>query len=70
MTYSKAFEDIRKGKGIRLPVWPEGFSIRGHFPNGEDELKNPFLYMHTPTGSYPWIPTMLALYSEDWEVVD
>jgi hypothetical protein len=70
MTYSKAFEELRKGKGMRLPIWMPDMIVRGHFPTNEEELKQPFLYMHTKSGMYPWIPTMLALYSEDWEVVD
>jgi hypothetical protein len=32
MTYSKAFEELRKGKGMRLPIWMPDMIVRGHFP--------------------------------------
>lgn len=70
MNFSKAFEEIKKGKGMRLPSWSKDVIIRVKYPNSFSDMTAPYLYVKSCFGTVPWKETMIELFAEDWEVID
>ncbi len=70
MTFGDAFEQVKQGKGMRLPVWSADVVIRAQYPDEHSKMTAPYLYVQSRFGCVPWKETMIELFSEDWEVVE
>lgn len=70
MNFGQAFEEVKKGKGMRLPQWKEDVVIRAQFPAEHSKMTAPYLYVQSRFGRVPWKETMIELFEENWEVVD
>ena len=73
MNFGEAFERVKEGKAMRLPVWSGDKLIKACFPRREphlpEEMTAPYLYVESRYGRVPWKETMIELFSGDWEVV-
>ncbi|KKM14978.1 hypothetical protein LCGC14_1700650 [marine sediment metagenome] len=69
MNFGEAFEQVRNGKGMRLPQWSEDVVIRAQFPDDNSKMTAPYLYVESRYGMVPWKETMIELFSQDWGVV-
>jgi hypothetical protein len=70
MTFGMALEEVKTGKGMRLPKWSSDVVIRAQFPDENSKMTAPYLYVESRFGRVPWKETMIELFAEDWEVVD
>lgn len=70
MNFGEAFEQVKKGKGMRLPQWKEDVVIRAQFPDEHSKMTAPYLYVESRFGRVPWKETMIELFAENWEVVE
>lgn len=70
MNFGKAFEEVKQGKGMRLPQWKPDVAIRAQFPDEHSKMTAPYLYVKSRFGCVPWKETMIELFSEKWEVID
>jgi len=69
VNFGKAFEQVKNGKGMRLPAWSSDVSIRSQYPDEHSKMTAPYLYADSRFGRVPWKETMIELFSEEWEVV-
>ena len=70
MNFGLAFEQVKQGKGMRLPHWEPDVVIRAKYPSENSDMTAPYLYVESRYGKVPWKETMIELFSEKWEVVD
>lgn len=70
LTFGEAFEEVKKGKGMRLPHWAEDVVIKAQYPDVHSKMTAPYLYVEARFGKVPWKETMIELFSEKWEVVE
>ena len=70
LTFGKAFEMVKKGKGMRLPKWSSDVVIRAQYPDEHSKMTAPYLYVESGYGRVPWKETMIELFSEEWEVIE
>lgn len=70
MNFGQAFEEVKKGKGMRLPTWSEDVSIHAQYPDEHSKMTAPYLYVESRYGKVPWRETEIELFSEDWEVIN
>lgn len=70
MSFGLAFEEVKKGKGMRLPAWSPEVTIRAQYPDDHSTMTAPYLYVESRFGCVPWKETNIELFSEDWEIVD
>lgn len=70
MNFGEAFEQVKKGKGMRLSKWQSDVVIRAQYPDENSKMTAPYLYVESRFGRVPWKETMIELFSEEWEVVD
>lgn len=70
MNFGLAFEEVKKGKGMRLPNWNEDVVIRAQYPDEYSKMTAPYLYVESRFGRVPWKETMIELFSNSWVVVD
>lgn len=70
MNFGEAFEEVKKGKGMRLPQWSPEVVIRAQYPDKNSKMTAPYLYVDSRFGKVPWKETMIELFSENWEVVE
>ncbi|HEF1853647.1 Thoeris anti-defense Tad2 family protein [Bacillus thuringiensis] len=70
MNFGKAFEEVKKGKGMRLPHWSNDVVIRAQFPGEHSKMTAPYLYVESRFGRVPWKETNIELFAENWEVVE
>lgn len=70
MNFGEAFEQVKKGSGMRLPKWSPDVVIRAQYPDEHSKMTAPYLYVESRFGRVPWKETMIELFSEDWEVVE
>ncbi len=70
MEFSKAFEEVKTGKGMRLPKWSPDIVIRAQYPDEHSKTTAPYLYVESRFGRVPWISTNIELFSAAWEVVE
>jgi len=68
MNFGKAFEAVKNGKSMRLPIWFEDVKIKVQFPDKLSKMTAPYLYVESRYGKVPWKPTMIELFSEEWEI--
>jgi hypothetical protein len=69
MNFGEAFEQVRLGKGMRLPSWNEEVVVQAQYPDKHSKMTAPYLYVESIYGTVPWKETMNELFSELWEVV-
>lgn len=69
MNFGEAFEQVKKGDGMRLPGWAPDVVIKAQFPDAHSKMTAPYLYVESRFGRVPWKETMIELFSEKWEVV-
>lgn len=70
LSFSQAFEEVKKGKGMRLPHWKPDVIIRVQYPDEHSKMTAPYLYVESRFGCVPWKETMIELFADDWEVVE
>lgn len=70
LTFGKAFEEVKRGAGMRLPKWSPDVVIRAQFPDAHSKMTAPYLYAESRYGRVPWKETMIELFAENWEVVE
>lgn len=70
MNFGQALEQVKLGKGMRLPSWKADVFIRAQFPDEYSKMTAPYLYVESRFGKVPWKETMIELFSEDWVVFD
>lgn len=70
MNFGLAFEEVKNGKGMRLPGWQPDVIIKAQYPDEYSKMTAPYLYVESRFGKVPWKETMIELFSEKWEVVD
>lgn len=70
MEFGKAFEQVKRGKGMRPPQWSDDVVIRAQFPDEHSKMTAPYLYVESRYGRVPWRETNIELFSDQWEVVD
>jgi hypothetical protein len=68
MNFGDAFEQVKKGKGMRLPHWSLDVVIKARYPGKGGDMTAPYLYVDSRYGTVPWKETMIELFSEKWEV--
>jgi len=69
MNFGMAFEEVKKGKAMRLPTWAADVRIKVQFPDNNSKMTHPYLYVKSRYGIVPWKETVVELFSEEWEVV-
>lgn len=71
MDFGKALENVKNGKGMRLPHWTIDTAIRMKFPDENSDMTEPYLYVDSlMLGRWPWREGMDELFSTKWEVVE
>ena len=70
MNFGEAFEEVKTGKGMRLPQWQKDVRIVAQFPDEHSKMTAPYLYVVSLHGRVPWKETMIELFSEDWIVIE
>lgn len=70
MVFGEAFEQVKKGKAMRLPKWNLGVKIKAQYPDKHSKMTRPYLYVESKNGMVPWKETMVELFSNEWQVVD
>ena len=68
MNFGEALEEVKKGKGMRLPQWSEDVVIKAQIPDGFSKMTAPYLYVESRFGKVPWKETYIELFAENWEV--
>ena len=67
------FEDaiifMRDGESVRLPHWAPEVCIRIMTPDGQSKMTAPYFYVTSRFGMVPWIPTMIEMFSKEWDMV-
>ena len=69
MNFGEAVEQVKKGKGMRLPAWSPDVVILAQYPDEHSKMTAPYLYVESRLGRVPWKETMIEMFSEDWEIV-
>jgi len=70
LNFGQALEQVKHGKGMRLPAWQSDVVIRAQYPDENSKMTSPYLYVESRFGRVPWKETMIELFSEQWEIVD
>lgn len=70
MNFGQAFEQVKQGKGMRLPQWSKDVVIRAQYPDEHSKMTAPYLYVESRFGCVPWKETNIELFAENWEVVE
>ena len=47
MSFGKAFESVKQGKGMRLPQWKDDVVVRTQYPDEHSKMTAPYLYVET-----------------------
>jgi len=69
MNFGSAFEQVKKGKSMRLPHWSGEVKIKTQYPDENSKMTSPYLYVESRYGRVPWKETMIELFDENWEIV-
>ena len=70
MPFGHAIEAAKQGKSFKLPQWQDDVFISIQTPDEKSKMSAPYLYVTSRFGMVPWIPTMIELLSEKWQIVD
>ena len=57
MNFGKAFEEVKKGKAMRLPQWSKDVMIKAQFPDENSKMTAPYLYVESRYSRVPWKET-------------
>jgi hypothetical protein len=68
MTFGEAFDKIKAKGYMRLPGWSEDIKIIVEYPENYVNITDPCLCVFSCFCAIPWIPNMMELFSDDWEV--
>ena len=49
MNFGKAFEEVKKGKAMRLPQWSKDVVIKAQFPDENSKMTAPYLLWNPDT---------------------
>ena len=69
MNFGQAFEQVKKGRLMRLPHWKKNVVVEAIYPQACSVITAPFLCMVDETNRVPWKESMIDLFSDEWEVV-
>ncbi len=70
MVFGEAFEQVKKGKAMRLPQWAEDVKILAQYPDEHSKMTAPYLYVESRFGRVPWKETFIELFSDKWEITE
>ena len=70
LTFGVAFEQVKLGRGMRLPQWSPEVVVRTQYPDINSKITHPYLYVYSRNGVVPWKETYVELFSNDWQVVE
>jgi hypothetical protein len=70
MTFGLAVEAAKKGHKFRLPHWKDDVFISMQFHDEHSKMTHDYLYVTSRFGMIPWIPTMIEILSDDWQIVE
>ena len=68
-TATLAKEQNNNPKGFRLPNWQPDVIIRVQKPDENSKMTEPYFYVDSIHGRFPWIPNMIEMFSNKWELV-
>jgi len=68
-SFGKAIEAAKYGKFFRLKKWEKDVYISLQKPDEHSKMTHPYLYVTSRFGRVPWIPTMVEILSEDWDII-
>lgn len=72
MNFGDAFEQVKKGRAMRLPGWSPDVRIKACYTpwsRNATGMTAPYLYVDSRHGKVPWKETMIELFAENWEIV-
>lgn len=69
MTFSQVIEALKKGHQARFSFWPEGVKVALHKPQKESKLTQPYFYVISSCGNFPWTPTQIEILSDQWIII-
>ncbi len=70
VSFGIALDEVKTGKGMRLPHWNPDVVIRAQYPDEHSKMTAPYLYVESRFGRVPWKETMIELFTESWQVVE
>lgn len=70
MNFGQALEEVKQGKGMRLPSWQLDVAIKAQYPDENSKMTAPYLYVESRFGRVPWKETMIELFAENWEITE
>lgn len=53
MSFGRALEEVKKGKGMRLVWWKEDVVVRAQYPDEHSKMTAPYLYVESRFGRVP-----------------
>ncbi len=68
-TFGEAIESMRAEGKVRLPKWSEDVYISIQVPDDNSKMTAPYFYVTSRFGMVPWIPTMIEMFSTEWEIL-
>jgi hypothetical protein len=68
-TFGTAIEFMKDGEAVRLPKWATDVHIRIQNPDENSKMTAPYFYVTSRYGMVPWIPTMIEMLSNEWQMV-
>lgn len=69
MDFGEAIAAAKRGQSFRMSHWKEDVTIQLQVPDTHSKMTHAYLYAKSRYGLVPWIPTMVEILSEDWEVL-
>jgi len=69
LSFGEALGHLEWGKGIRLKSWNKETVIKLQIPDCNSKMTANYLYVDSLKGRVPWIPNMIEILSDEWEVV-
>jgi hypothetical protein len=67
-TFSQAIEYMKDGESVKLPQWQDDVFISIQKPDENSKMTAPYFYVTSRFGMVPWIPTMIEMFSEKWQI--
>jgi hypothetical protein len=68
-TFGDCLRSAKAGLSFRLPKWEKDVLISMQIPEAHSKMTHPYLYVSSRFGCVPWIPTMVEMLSEEWDIV-
>jgi len=69
LNFGQAFSALKEANCcMRLPKWSTDVVIKMQIPDENSKMSAPYLYVESRYGRVPWMPTVIELFSEDWEI--